>query len=101
MNYQLAKELKDAGFKCSDYVTAMYFDPSLPIDEVVPNPSLSELIEACYGERGQRFRWLKNCKDKWMAQARPEHPIVTKDIKAFGSTPEEAVARLYIELNKK
>ena len=73
--------------------------------------NLSELIQECNGDNGQRFRWLKNCKTHWLAQARPEHPksakypdaqdfLIGKDIKAEGKTPEEAVTNLLEKLSK-
>ena len=59
-------------------------------------PSLSELIEAC----GEGFEELVRFKDKnaigakWGAFTNPK--IVSR-----GNTPEEAVARLWLGLNKK
>ncbi len=75
-------------------------------------PTLSDLIEACEGEWGQRFRWLGNEKTHWSAQARQKHPKSKKypdstilrnlpDVKVKGSTPEEAVAKLWLALHKK
>ena len=113
MQYKLAKQLKEAGFP---QTSGLYFaqDPfgeisvierfsteELP-EHIALRPTLSELIEAC----GDDFRWLKHnhhakgkgIEVKWMAQGRP-HPISAKDIKCFASTPEEAIARLWLALN--
>ncbi len=61
-------------------------------DIEVYEPTLSELITAC----GDRFRSLDNYSEEgWFAFAVGEHT------KVGGSTPEEAVAKLYLELNKK
>ena len=90
MNYELAKQLKDAGF------------PQLPqhnflinpndADDGVTAPTLSELINAC----GEKFGSLS--KDggtyKWLASSHPD------EFYEGGKTPEEAVAKLYIKLNK-
>ena len=60
------------------------------------HPSLSELIEAC----GDLFLGLRNETGFWSATGFPEG-----NRKAWftenGKTPEEAVANLWLELNKK
>ena len=87
MNYEQCKALKDAGFdfsKC-EYTNVVY---------------LHELIEACGEEflalsQGTR---LKTGEQTWAAEGEDEplEPIVV-----FGNTPEEAVAKLWLALNKK
>jgi hypothetical protein len=94
MNYELAKQLKDAGFPFK-YVGIS----NVPKDngvvfidrqEAYEYPTLSELIEAC----GEDFRCLiKDGKDGWCVQG---DNFQWKD-----KTPEEAVAKLWLELNKK
>ncbi len=122
MKYELAKQLKDSGFPQGVGVYAntdnALKNDSYPTYSSHPtacfSPTLSELMEACNGKWGQRFRWLGNEKTHWSAQARPIHPRSkqypdspleswkgNKDIKTKGSTPEEAVALLWLELNKK
>lgn len=96
MTYELAKKLKHANFQAEEYVTEMYFDSSLPIGEAdLPNPTLSELIEAC----GISFFDLRRYVDKnslvWAASG-----IKSWGNYEIGSTPEEAVANLWLELNK-
>ncbi len=76
MEYELVKELKDAGFQWDD-VEFFY-------------PSLSELIEACGDGFFSLFRY-KNCYEA--------NGDLGKE--GRGITPEEAVARLWIALNKK
>lgn len=86
--YELAKELKDAGFPQhpkGDYgthdcgCTNIYYC----------TPTLSELIEAC----GQEFDCLDNLRTEgWAANSR-KYRIVRR-------TPEEAVARLWLALNQ-
>lgn len=108
MNYELAKELKDAGFpqqkrivysRSGDFVNA----DIIPKD--VHYPTLSELIAACgedfatlyysYGEVEKREWEAKSV----MKSSAGEYPIIQCEGK--GSTPEEAVARLWLALNKK
>ncbi len=110
MNYELAKKLKDTGFPQKQ--GRMLIDPRKPIihnNEIIGTesvemwanrnaiaPTLFELIEACgYGFRSLSFhsdgRWLvkggKAAFGKW---------------KLFnGKTAEEAVANLWLALNKK
>lgn len=104
MTYELAKELKDAGFPQ---------DKRFPLDEhtiedlkkrsfeEVHFPELSELIEAC----GEQFGGLIRLRDgTWNAAT----PVIISEIgyhnpqtECGGSTPEEAVAKLYLALNKK
>jgi len=87
MNYELAKQLKDAGFPKLDLVFVKDLKHFIP--------SLSELIDAC----GDKFHWLNKMKsqydeDVWNAMA------LSKEF-GRGKTPEEAVAKLWIKLNKK
>jgi len=101
LNYEICKSLKDAGFpqKLEDllneieYQGVTYQKPT--------EPTLSELIQECGNEpKGIYFRWLKNEKTQWHAQAR-RHPSSLGDVRAKGSTPEEAVALLYLKLYEK
>ena len=107
MTYELALKLKNAGFpqtsslfvwaiggdKCEDEFTYLLReDDSWSANEIINAPTLSELIEEC----GEEFYalWVRGdntwfaCKDMG-------------DIGAEGSTPEESVAKLWLELNKK
>lgn len=104
MTYELAKELKEAGFPKDGFE----YEESIPEVQVAPGvsipgdaprwrnlPTLSELIEAC----GDGFYALKNYREpdvEWVAMT-----DVTVPQNHYGKTPEEAVARLYIALNKK
>lgn len=135
MNYELAKQLKDAGFPqefsdeyrvdiCHEfYCTEPDFPGQVPLwitskeyrtrdlsaktpilwEILCKKPTLSELIEAC-GESFQDLEQVKERDDyKWEASADytccDEHGEGRKY--EGGSTPEEAVARLWLELNKK
>lgn len=106
MNYELAKELKDAGFpqknpraipKDSGRIDG---DGNLHLaQEPVYIPTLSELIAECGDELvsinkevGVAFGGKPCFTGRWHA--------LGQLIKAKGDTPEEAVARLYL-LNKK
>lgn len=86
MTHELVQKLHDAGYPVST--------PDVP--------DLSELIEACGNDFGQLR--LSECEEETVFNAYPS----TKKLKekkewylAFGKTPEEAVANLWLELNKK
>jgi len=87
MNYELAKQLKDAGFQNGLGCGHCGYDGT----EDLP-PTLSELIEAC----GDRFQYVRRNNDGtfW---AMDSFGNQTSD----EQTPEEAVAKLWIELNKR
>ncbi len=105
MNYELAKELKDAGYP-QELRRGTYYNPQdyqVCIDagitkENVYIPNLSELINAC----GDDFFALHKTKTGWEASTKTGTSGDWKLSKAYsGSTPEEAVARLWLALNKK
>lgn len=88
IDYDLAKQLGDAGYDFSDSPT-MYSDD-------VGCPTLAQLISAC----GTPFRELKQhltAKKKWSASSARQRG----GRQAFGTTPDEAVARLWLALHKK
>jgi len=99
MTYELAKELKAAGFP---FKTDAWFKEG--DSSINPTATLSELIEAC----GRDFWTLKRPQYKrhsWIAEAREYHALRYRGERPLtirnGSTPEEAVARLWLALNKK
>jgi hypothetical protein len=99
MNYELAKELKEAGFPQGvgtylDEKGAGYYKHR---PGTVCIPTLSELIEAC---GGWFHELIKRNDDSWYAGTKLEdnRPRYATGI---GSTPEEAVARLWIALQEK
>lgn len=96
INYELAKQLKEAGFpqKTEGQFVMMIdkngYEGKIQRD-VVYTPSLSELIEAC----GDKFeRLMRVTKTIWSVTD-------TRGFRYDYSTPEEAVAKLWLELNKK
>lgn len=108
MNYELAKKLKDAGFpqgKTKFYwafgrkgqrlhykLTRKQQDSMLFVGvEVLSAPTLLELIEAC----GNKFAHLKRYYPSGIWEA------ATDGYEQQGSTPEEAVANLWISLHPK
>ena len=101
MNYELAKQLKDAGFPLKQYPSEYEGDAGANefrdgnILFIVP--TLSELIEAC----GEKFDSLIKYESGWCAGI--YHTRTDSWAKRYGkgSTPEEAVAKLWIALNKK
>jgi hypothetical protein len=95
ISYELAKELKDVGFPQSGPPSRFLWQPTDKpnvMDNGVYCPTLSELIEAC----GDRFEQLKRINDvMWYADGEP-HP--DHSYRAAFSSPEEAVARLWLAL---
>jgi len=97
MDYELAKELKDAGFPQVFHPKGgMEFDGYLDEDYEtgslgVATPTLEELIEAC----GEEFGSLYQSHFGWIADKG------LHELEQHGETPSEAVARLWLALNKK
>lgn len=92
MNYDLAKELKETGFpipKGTDEEWDSY-------DRM--HPTLSELIEAC----GECFVVLKAVHDmnQWIASD-ALYDSGKLGLIGIGSSPESAVANLWLVLNRK
>lgn len=99
MNYKLAKQLKDAGFPIKEFI----YDEK----NYVINITLSKLIEAC----GEDFAELERPTEEqeWFASVKTneEKDICKKcgtrtvaPICEYGKTPEEAIAKLWLKLNK-
>jgi len=91
MTYQLAKKLKDAGFAGANE----WFKS--PYDEILPAPTLEELIEAC----GEKFYGLhRMVNSEWLAFMYDIEDS-TRQLEVKGATSFEAVANLWLELHKK
>lgn len=100
MNYELAKQLREAGFpqpkRFEDCVGEKAWG-SFGKEDFVYAPSLSELIEAC----GDKFWRLQRESGGWIVSY-----IVSEDESGGefswikGKTPNEAVARAWLELNE-
>lgn len=108
MNYELIKELLDADFPFKTVGTSTMTPatitadtPSVVIDETVRTPTLEELIGACGGGLASIERL--NTSDlgvRWYAvRSIPTTDTNTSIFSAF--TPTEAVARLWLALQKK
>lgn len=118
MNYEPAKRLKDAGFPQEDrhwywcsftYPNTLWCINALKAKKLdkeyecmTANPTLSELIEAC----GDVFCELRQLNPKYHSMPidgmrwEASSPEVTPML-YVASTPEEAVANLWLALNKK
>jgi len=105
ISYELAKKLKDAGFP-QDTDRCFFERDHTPLPgngyvihtglcPRIANPSLSELIEAC----GDMFSGIvrdlfpDGSTRHWIA-----HDVNSPNNDSYGSTPEEAVANLYIAI---
>lgn len=122
MTYELAKQLKDAGFpqtlatnkfplfynKDGEFGNAVIDFNGIDSESAIYVPPLSELVEACdskdyYFSVGRSAKegdeqWEAKIEDWGKGYSEPGDEV--KEWKT-GSTPEEAVAKLWLELNKK
>ena len=109
MNYDLAKQLKDTGFPQSG--NGFFGTNSKTYAEVKPRPfnsnkgayqpTLEELIDACGKEFGELLR-VYNYEGEilsWEAKQRHNPEKYIDIIEVEGITKEEAVAKLWLELN--
>ncbi len=105
MTYELALQLKNAGFPQGEgkYLTATYPEGSNIKYQEETNcydPTLSELIEAC----GDKFGGVVKCENgKWVTliptKDGSELSITDAHLGTFDSI-EEAVSKLWLELQK-
>ena len=119
MTYQLAKELKDAGYpqrtKSNRYVCPHTFPREDRVNfldcscdkegKIAALPTLEELIEACEDRLiaiQKSYNEEEITKGKWCAVEMWEayYPPEVKE-GSYGDSPSEAVARLWLELRKK
>ena len=91
VDYELAKSLMDAGFPQIGKGSSIGPKDKLVwrISDRVYVPTLEELIDAC----GENFGSLDKQHDGWLARA-------NGDDSCFAGTPAEAVARLWLTLQK-
>ena len=89
MTYELAKQLKDSGFPLKDPTCESCKEYGVSCG--ASYPTLSELIEAC----GEHFDCLYNRGEDWGASH-----FANGRTQAIGKTPEDAVANLWLALNK-
>lgn len=113
ITYELAKKLKDAGFpqEILNEVSIRGLDArtrSYHRNQDIYYPTLEELIEAC-GEEGFEFLSVLKKASKnpscgspsvWQA-AGPSDGMGENRQEGFGDSPSEAVANLWLALNKK
>lgn len=102
LSYATAKKLKDAGFpensmyeeRRNSWVNSdgEYFDYASMFSDIYV-PSLSELIEACDPTRETFLLGYDDRDGAWKA-------AINEFIVQEGNIPEEAVASLWLELNK-
>lgn len=105
MTFETAKKLKDAGFPqtgenmVSHLSMKEKFNASIMGESLgyVCIPTLSELIEACKNELDEIIIYITYN----LTEVQGINPTYGYDLSVEGSTPEEAVANLWLELNKK
>lgn len=99
IDYELALALKKAGFPQKINPEAPPWFNKFMEETVINTPTLSELIEAC----GDCLSHIKKWNGYWWAVSHcghEEHEIGGNNLEIMASTPEEAVAKLWLELNK-
>ncbi len=99
ISYELAKQLKDNGFpiedrRCSNCRELDFSSCSVCDDFMEQRPNLSELIEECR-------KWRPEFRLHFYPHGCVIELSKTESDMELQPTPEEAVARLYLELNKK
>lgn len=94
IDFKLAKELKDAGFRNTEILERKVVDLD---GEAFFVPTLSELVEACGKVK------LEPDRDSYVATGARDWSLDTVVLDTFGAgkTPEIAVSKLFIALNKK
>ena len=99
INYELAKQLKDAGFpqvKEPTYGQGYWYSENG--GEGVYIPTLSELIEAC--QKGEEANSVNLFTTRDIGcEAIKQFRFSGSYMKGIGSTPEEAVAKLWLQLH--
>lgn len=114
MKYELAKELKDAGFPqaesgpmywCTDGGERTYSKICKPYSkatcgdhERIKFPTLSELIKAC-GDRFWRLEMFISALDNSYTFIATAHPV--EGASGKGASPEKAVAKLCLAIQPK
>ena len=96
MTYELAKQLKDAGFPQKEKLTGDII--ALNGIEYPDFPTLSELIDECGDGFSQLHKWDDG---DWAAFSESNWGNAPDGKECIGETPTEAVAKLWLELNKK
>lgn len=115
MTYELCKKLKEAGFPQKGKIICKHgLSPNDVHGHLTPEyaakepdfvctaltaiaPTLDELIDACGDNHFELERDWFNNKDKWRAITWWDGNVMS----GFGSISEEAVANLWLALNKK
>ncbi len=103
MNYDLAKELMDAGFPQGGKGSWTHPRDAIVIrsHDRVYAPTLEELIEACGNKFGALYTSFDR-KNPWAASNQKPELIDWQNLQSIhvnGATPTEAVARLWLALN--
>jgi len=97
MNSELVKQLKNAGFPGLELLPENDFLDYVGYEHLF---DLSHLIAEC-GDEFSQLRLLNENAGKWFAQSKFYPDRKPYCFGRYGLTPEEAVARLYLVLNKK
>lgn len=100
MNYELARQLKDAGYPQDERLSAngVFWDSET--NTTVCFPTLRELIYACNDKFFELASPVALKGALWGASMALENSYIPSDL-STGATPEEAVAKLWLRINEK
>jgi hypothetical protein len=97
MDYELVKELDMAGFP--NLRGGPFWDVEGPQGERLKVPTLSDMIQACGANAFSGLHYYRNVgNDYWWSSG---HDGSHHVYEGTGQSPEEAVARLWLQLDKK
>jgi len=100
MNYELAKKLKDAGFEQYGNGTLAVCPPGSTEADIAYIPTLEELIEACGDGFDALFGPYSSLNNHEGVRIRDWRCDSTGSSTATGKTAKEAVANLWLALNR-
>ena len=100
ISFELAKELKEAGWPQNIHGDGVLQEHETPRWETAAAPSLSELIDECAPDDEVYDLYLSGSKTRseWEAFHADYTAIPKSGTQVEGTTPEEAVARLWLAL---
>lgn len=116
MTYELCKQLKEAGYLQNKHGTGIWYADNgdispemlrsggvVKLDDLYYCPNLPELIQVCsFGELPFALIYKYSVRTGWIWEARKGLDEDFKElISSEGKTPSEAVAKLWLALNKK
>ena len=101
ISYELALKLKNAGFPQGIKNGVLFPYASEDIREKVYIPTLLELIEVCGDNLKTLYKFTDEIWEATNEDCTQDQWANWNGLRTRGSTPEEAVSLLWLEINKK